>query len=116
MMLFCCRDCAGGGTICELRIAGDDEDPPDVCPYFREHEPRWLLVPSGRSTMPRTGADILPGPFCEIPATAIARATAEGGRYTILVGDIDRFEIPVSRAAFDAAVTAMEEVCRDAVD
>jgi transketolase len=60
------------------------------------------------------GLDLLPGPFCEIPATAIARATAEGGRYVIEIGMVDRLELPCSRRAFHEAVTAMEAVNRAA--
>jgi hypothetical protein len=113
-MLFCCRSCGGGP--CELRIPDDTEqDPPVACPYDRDRPPRWHEIPSGRSTMPRAGLDLLPGPFCEIPATAIARATAEGGRYVIEIGMVDRLELPCSRAAFHEAVTAMEAVNRDAV-
>jgi hypothetical protein len=114
-MLFCCRAC--GGDPCELRIpGGEGRPPPECCPFDWYQEPRWHELPSGRSAMPRAGLELLPGPFCEIPATAIARATAGGGRYTIEIGGIDRLEIPVSRTAFNAAVTAMEEAGRDAVD
>lgn len=112
-MLLCCRGCGRGP--CELRLALADEMPPTCCPFDLDVDPRWHEVPSGRSTMPRSGLDLLPGPFCEIPAHAIARATAEGGRYVIEIGGVDRLEIPVSRAAFNAAVTAMEAACRDAV-
>ena len=66
--------------------------------------------------MPRTGADLLPGPFVEVPARAIARATAEGGRYTLEIGSIDRLVIPCSRAAFNEAVTAMEAASHAAVE
>ncbi len=111
-MLFCCRNCAEYGRICELRITSEDDDPPDFCHYFRDEEPDWCLIPSGRSTMPRTGLELLPGPFCEIPATAIVAARAEAGRYTLEVGAVDRLLIPCSRAAFNEAVTAMEAVGR----
>lgn len=114
-MLFCCRTCAHGP--CELRMPDALVYlEPDQCPANYQADPRWHEIPSGRSTMPRTGLDLLPGPFCEIPATAIARAVAEAGRYTLEIGPLDRLEVPCSRTAFDAAVTAMEEVRRDAVD
>lgn len=114
MTLYACAACSG--EPCELRIA-DEEDPPVPlrCPFGRDGAPRWHAVPSGRSTVPRAGLDLLPGPFVEIPATAIARATAEGGRYTIEVEALDRLLIPCSQTAFQAAVTAMEAVSRDAV-
>ena len=90
--------------------------PPTCCPFDLDVDPRWREIPSGRSTMPLGGADLLPGPFCEMPARAIARATAEGGRYTIEIGRVDRLVIPCSRAAFNEAVTAMEAVDRAACE
>jgi hypothetical protein len=112
-MLFCCRAC--GGEPCELRIAdGDDPLRPLRCPFGRDGAPRWREVPSGRTTANAPGLDLLPGPFCEIPATAIVRARAEGGRYTIVIGALDLVPIPCSRAAFYEAVTAMEAVNRAA--
>ncbi|MEN6516957.1 MAG: hypothetical protein ABFC38_02045 [Methanospirillum sp.] len=111
-MLFCCRGCDRGP--CELRLTAADEMPPTCCPFDLDVDSRWHPIPSGRSTMPRTGLTLLPGPFCEIPATAIVRATAEGGRYTIVIGALDRVPIPCSRAAFNEAVTAMEAVNRAA--
>ncbi len=113
-MLFCWRNCDGGP--CELRAITDEETPPVCCAFGLDIDPCWHLIPSGRSTMPRTGADLLPGPFCEIPATAIARATAEGGRYTLEIGRIDRLLVLVSRAAFNEAVTAMEAISRAAAE
>ena len=111
-MLYCCRTCAGGP--CELRVI-DGGCPPDSCPFGTDAGPRWHEVPSGRSTMPRTGRDLLPGPFVELPPRAIARAVAEAGRYTVEIGTIDRLEIEVSRAAFNEAVTAMEAAGHAAV-
>jgi hypothetical protein len=58
--------------------------------------------------MPRTGRDLIPGPFVELPPRAIARAVAEAGRYTIELDVFDLLEIEVSRTAFREAVTAME--------
>jgi hypothetical protein len=112
-MLFCCRGCDRGP--CEMRLTAADEMPPTCCPFDLDVDPRWHPIPSGRSTVPRVGAEILPGPFAEIPAHAIARAVAEAGRYRIEVGGLDRLAIPCSRAAFNEAVTAMEAVSRDAV-
>ncbi len=112
-MLFCCRSC---DDPCELRVLDTNHTPPPYCPFERGGDPRWLAVPSGRSTMPRTGLELLPGPFCEVPATAIVRAVAEAGRYSIEVGLLERLVFPVSRAAFNDAVTAMEAVSRDAVE
>lgn len=113
-MLFCCRSCDHGP--CELRVPDTMEYlMPKRCPPGYVASPRWHEIPSGRSTMPRTGLDLLPGPFAEIPATAIVRAVAEAGRYTIEIGALDRLKIPCSWTAFNAAVTAMEEVSRDAV-
>ena len=109
-MLFCCRTCAGGP--CELRSF--EATGPDACPFDLDDTPRWHEIPSGRSTMPRTGRDLLPGPFVELPPRAIARAVAEAGRYTVEIGGVDRLEIEVSRAAFNEAVTAMEAVGDDA--
>jgi hypothetical protein len=113
-MLLRCRGCDRGP--CELRLIAVDEMPPTCCPFDPAVDPRWREVPSGRSMLPRTGADILPGPFCEVPATAIARAVAEGGRYFLEIGCLDRLVVPVSRAAFNETVTAMEAVCRAAVE
>ena len=110
MMLFCCRTCAGGP--CELRSF--EATGPYACPFDLDDTPRWHEIPSGRSTMPRTGRDLLPGPFVELPPRAIARAVAEAGRYTVEIGGVDRLEIEVSRAAFNEAVTAMEAVGDDA--
>ncbi len=99
-MLFCCRACADDP--CELRIpAGIDPFLPDCCPFGLVDEPRWREVPSGQSPAAKPGADLIPGPFCEIPATA------SPGRYTIEIGGVDRLEIPVSRTAFNEAVRAM---------
>jgi hypothetical protein len=113
-MLFCCRTC--DGDPCELRTSDAGErTSPRACPFGMVAISRWHPVPSGRSTMPRTGLDLLPGPFAEIPAHAIVAARAEGGRYFIEIGGLDRLEILVSRAAFNEAVTAMEAVGRDAV-
>lgn len=113
-MLFRCTLCPG--YPCTLEIRDDSEtEPPYICP-FGGPDPRWQTVPSDRSTMPRTGADLLPGPFVEVPARAIARATAEGGRYTLEIGGLDRLVIPCSRAAFNEAVTAMEAASRAAVE
>lgn len=113
-MLFCCRNCDGGP--CELRAITDEETPPVCCAFGHDIDPRWHEIPSGRSTMPRAVLDLLPGPFCEIPAYAIVAARAEGGRYILEVGDLDRLLIPCSRDAFYAAVTAMEAVSRAAVE
>ena len=114
-MLFYCRAC--DGDPCELRIPdAAEQEPPDRCPFGAVGGPRWHPIPSGRSSMPRTGLDLLPGPFVEVPATAIARATAEAGRYTLEIGLVDRLLIPVSRAAFDEAVTAMEALSHAAVE
>ena len=110
-MLFCCRACAGGP--CELRSF--EGTGPYACPFDLDDMPRWHEIPPGRSTMPRTGRDLIPGPICEIPPIAIARATAHAGRYTIELDVFDRLEIEVSRTAFREAVTAMEAV-RDAVE
>jgi len=110
MRLWLCHCCAGDP--CEFRAPGD-RAPPDHCTVM---DPRWREIPSGRSTRETPGAALLPGPFCEIPASAIVRATAEGGRYTLEIGDLDRLLIPVSRAAFNDAVTAMEAVNRAAVE
>ena len=112
-MLFVCHGC---DDPCELRIRDPDPTPPPLCPFQRDADSRWHLIPSGRTTMPRAGADLLPGPFCEIPAAAIARATAEGGRYTLEIGHVDRLVIPCSRAAFNEAVTAMEAASHAAVE
>lgn len=113
-MLLCCRGCGRGP--CELRLIFADEMPPTCCPFDLDVDPRWHEIPSGRSTMPRTGADLLPGPFVEVPARAIERATAEGGRYTLEIGRVDRLVIPCSRAAFNEAVTAMEAASHAAVE
>lgn len=110
MTLFCCRTCKGGP--CEARTIGDER--PGRCLFGRDGDPRWHSIPSGRSTMPRTGRDLIPGPFVELPPHAIARAVAEAGRYTVEIGGVDRLEIEVSRAAFNEAVTAMEAVGDDA--
>lgn len=112
-MLFCCRACAIDGLVCELRSTAANEMPTS-CPLDLNVDPRWNEIPSGRSTMARTGLDLLLGPFCEIPAHAIARATAEGGRYTIEMRMVDRLELPCSLRAFHEAVAAMEAVNRAA--
>ena len=104
MILWMCHCCTGDP--CEFR-APDDRTPPDQC---RIMDPRWREVPSGRSIVAAPDTALVPGPFCEIPACAIVRATAEGGRYTIEIGGVDRLEIPVSRAAFHDAVRAMGDV------
>ncbi len=113
-MLFCCRACPGGP--CELRAITDEETPPVCCAFGFDIDPLWHEIPSGRSVMSRSGADLLPGPFCEIPAIAIARATAEGGRYTLEIGHVNRLVIPCSRAAFNEAVTAMEAASHAAME
>ncbi len=113
MPLFVCRCCAEDP--CELRTLGKCAIAlPDVCPFGLNADPLWRAVPSVRSPLP--GADLVPGPFCEIPARIIARATACHGRYTIEIGGVDRLEIEVSRAAFNEAVKAMEAVGRDAME
>ncbi len=113
-MLLCCRGCGRGP--CELRLVFADEMPPTCCPFDLDVDPLWDEIPSGRSAMPRTGLDLLPGPFVEVPALAIARATAEGGRYALEIGRVDRLVIPCSRAAFNEAVTAMEAASHAAVE
>jgi len=113
-MLLCCRGCGRGP--CELRLIFADEMPPTCCPFDLDVDPRWHEIPLGRSVMPRTGAELLPGPFVEVPARAIARATAEGDRYTLEICRVDRLVIPCSRAAFNEAVTAMEAASHAAVE
>jgi hypothetical protein len=112
-MLFRCTLCPG--YPCTLEIRDDSEtEPPYICP-FGGPDPRWQNVPSDRSTA-APGADLLPGPFVEVPARAIARATAEGDRYTLEICRVDRLVIPCSRAAFNEAVTAMEAASHAAVE
>ena len=111
-MRFACDACAG--EPCEFRVPeGDDPEPPRWCP-FNVNDACWREVPPVRSAVHRPGLDLLPGPFCEVPATAIVRATAEGGRYAIETGGLDGVPLPCSRAAFNEAVTAMEAVNRAA--
>jgi hypothetical protein len=114
MIRFACTNCPG--EACELRVPGaGDRGLPDCCPFGLDVDPVWLEVPTGRSTALRPGLALLPGPFCEIPATAIVAARAEGGRYAIEIGGLDRLLIPCSRAAFNEAVTAMEVVRHAAI-
>lgn len=113
-MLFCCHGCTHGP--CELRLIPSEEMPPTCCPFGLDVSPRWLVIPSGRSTLPRMGVELLPGPFAEIPPRAIIAAVAEAGRYWIEIGGADRLVLPVSRGAFNEAVTAMEAVSRAAVE
>lgn len=112
-MLFCCSACSEGP--CELRMPGALAFLlPDRCPTYHVADPRWREVPSGRSAATAPGLDLVPGPFCEVPAVAIARATAGGGRYAIEIRCADPLEIPVSRRAFHEAVSAIEAVNRAA--
>jgi hypothetical protein len=112
-MRFVCETCVG--EPCELRVPGnDDPASPHRCPFVAD-DPCWREVPSRRSTLDRPGLDLVPGPFCEVPATAIVRAVAEGGRYWLEIGGLDRLLIPCSRAAFEDAVRAMEAVSRAAM-
>ena len=104
MPLFVCDRC---DEPCELRTRDPDPTPPPFCPFQQGAISRWRVVLSGRPTRDRPGADLLPGPFCQIPARAIARATASPGRYTIEIGGADRLELEVSRTAFNEAVRAM---------